>query len=227
VGCETADLVLGGAFRKPGIVVDTHFARLAGRFGWTAHTDLDKIEHHVTGAAAPAGVDRGAPPGDLARPPGLLLPQARLRRMQRARWCPSFDTGPTGEAAAASSSRPLPFRDRIRMLVCPLALLGEPTVLVMSVQPLPANHGTCAAGVERASRYHVSPRGSAAGGPVVASGRSGRLPRRHAMRFRLLARWMILTRAVVTGEVPESEQEARASPLAPHWLVRVPHLPAR
>jgi hypothetical protein len=47
------------------------------------------------------------------------------------------------------------------------------------------------------------------------------------MRFRLLARWMILTRAVVTGEVPESEQEARASPLAPHWLVRVPHLPAR
>jgi hypothetical protein len=105
-------------------VVDTHFARLAGRFGWTAHTDLDKIEHHVTGAAAPAGVDRGAPPGDLARPPGLLLPQARLRRMQRARWCPSFGTGPTGEAAAASSSRPLPFRDRIRMLVCPLALPG-------------------------------------------------------------------------------------------------------
>jgi endonuclease-3 len=47
VGRKTANLVLGGAFGKPGIVVDTHFARLARRFGWTAHTDPDKIERDV------------------------------------------------------------------------------------------------------------------------------------------------------------------------------------
>jgi len=39
--------VLGGALGKSGIVVDTHFARLARRFGWTAHTGPDKIERDV------------------------------------------------------------------------------------------------------------------------------------------------------------------------------------
>jgi endonuclease III len=47
VGRKTANLVLGDAFGKPGIIVDTHVARLARRFGWTAHTDPDKIERDV------------------------------------------------------------------------------------------------------------------------------------------------------------------------------------
>ena len=47
VGRKTANLVLGAAFGKPGITVDTHVARLARRFGWTAHTDPDKIERDV------------------------------------------------------------------------------------------------------------------------------------------------------------------------------------
>jgi hypothetical protein len=55
VGRKTASLVLGDAFGKPNLAVDTHFARLARRFGWTAQTDPDKIEHEV---AAPAGMDR-------------------------------------------------------------------------------------------------------------------------------------------------------------------------
>jgi endonuclease III len=44
---KTANMVLGDAFGQPGLMVDTHFARLARRFGWTAHTDPAKIEHDV------------------------------------------------------------------------------------------------------------------------------------------------------------------------------------
>src|SRR5689334_15422690 len=35
VGRKTANVVLGNAYGVPGITVDTHFGRLARRFGWT------------------------------------------------------------------------------------------------------------------------------------------------------------------------------------------------
>ena len=45
VGRKTANVLLGNAFRKnEGIVVDTHVARLAGRFGLTSETDAVRIE---------------------------------------------------------------------------------------------------------------------------------------------------------------------------------------
>ena len=47
VGRKTANVVLGNAFGVPGITVDTHFARLSHRFGWTTQTDPDKIEQEV------------------------------------------------------------------------------------------------------------------------------------------------------------------------------------
>jgi endonuclease III len=47
VGRKTANVVLGNAFGVPGITVDTHFGRLAGRFGWTTDTDPVKIEQQV------------------------------------------------------------------------------------------------------------------------------------------------------------------------------------
>jgi endonuclease-3 len=47
VGRKTANVVLGNAFDVPGLTVDTHFARLARRFGWTANTDAEKIESDV------------------------------------------------------------------------------------------------------------------------------------------------------------------------------------
>ncbi len=47
VGRKTANVVLGNAFGVPGITVDTHFGRLARRFGWTAHDDPVKVEHEV------------------------------------------------------------------------------------------------------------------------------------------------------------------------------------
>ncbi|GLB65999.1 endonuclease III [Arthrobacter mangrovi] len=47
VGRKTANVVLGNAFGIPGITVDTHFGRLARRFGWTSSTDAVKVEFDV------------------------------------------------------------------------------------------------------------------------------------------------------------------------------------
>jgi endonuclease-3 len=47
VGRKTANVVLGNAFDIPGLTVDTHFGRLARRFGWTAHEDPVKVEMDV------------------------------------------------------------------------------------------------------------------------------------------------------------------------------------
>jgi endonuclease III len=47
VGRKTANVVLGNAFGKPGITVDTHFGRLSRRFGWTTEKDPVKVEHEV------------------------------------------------------------------------------------------------------------------------------------------------------------------------------------
>ena len=44
VGRKTANVVLGAAFRKPGIVVDTHVKRVSWRLGMTANSDPVKIE---------------------------------------------------------------------------------------------------------------------------------------------------------------------------------------
>lgn len=47
VGRKTANVVLGNAFGVPGITVDTHFGRLARRFGWTTQEDPEKVEADV------------------------------------------------------------------------------------------------------------------------------------------------------------------------------------
>ena len=47
VGRKTANVVLGNVFGVPGITVDTHFGRLARRFGWTGSDDPVKIELEI------------------------------------------------------------------------------------------------------------------------------------------------------------------------------------
>ncbi|MFE3167350.1 endonuclease III [Streptomyces sp. NPDC059224] len=47
VGRKTAFVVLGNAFGRPGITVDTHFQRLVRRWRWTAESEPDKIEAAV------------------------------------------------------------------------------------------------------------------------------------------------------------------------------------
>ncbi|MGV9941238.1 endonuclease III [Streptomyces sp. NPDC003401] len=44
VGRKTAFVVLGNAFGRPGITVDTHFQRLVRRWRWTEESEPDKIE---------------------------------------------------------------------------------------------------------------------------------------------------------------------------------------
>ena len=47
VGRKTANVVLGNAFSVPGITVDTHFGRLARRFGWTESDNPEIVEAEV------------------------------------------------------------------------------------------------------------------------------------------------------------------------------------
>jgi endonuclease III len=109
VGRKTASVVLGDAFGKPAIVVDTHFARLARRFGWTTRTDPDKIEQDVAGL-----LPRQEWTGASHR---LIWHGRRVCHARRpacgacgvARLCPSFGEGPTDVETARKLVKPGPF----------------------------------------------------------------------------------------------------------------------
>lgn len=101
VGRKTANVVLGNAFGVPGITVDTHFGRLARRFGWTTETDPDKVEVEV-GALIPKK--------EWTILSHRLIWHGRRRCHSRrpacgacplARWCPSYGMGPTDPEVAA------------------------------------------------------------------------------------------------------------------------------
>lgn len=105
VGRKTANVVLGNAFGVPGLTVDTHFARLVRRFGWTAETDPVRIETAV-GELFPRSewVDlshrliwHGRRYCHARRPACGACPLASM--------CPSFGEGPTGEKEAAKLVR--------------------------------------------------------------------------------------------------------------------------
>jgi endonuclease-3 len=109
VGRKTASVVLGNAFGKPAITVDTHFARLARRFGWTAQTDPNKIEQDV---AALLPRSEWTPASHR-----VIWHGRRVCHAQRpacgacgiARLCPSFGEGPTDEETARKLVKPGPF----------------------------------------------------------------------------------------------------------------------
>ncbi len=101
VGRESGNVVLGNAFGIPGITVDTHFGRLARRFGWTEETDPVKVEHEV-GALFPKK--------DWTLLSHHLIWHGRRRCHARnpacgacplARLCPSYGEGPTDPVTAA------------------------------------------------------------------------------------------------------------------------------
>jgi endonuclease-3 len=105
VGRKTANVVLGNAFGLPGITVDTHFGRLARRFGWTEQTDAVKVEHEV-GALFPKK--------DWTMLSHHLIWHGRRVCHARnpacgactvARWCPSYGEGPTDPVQAAKLVR--------------------------------------------------------------------------------------------------------------------------
>jgi endonuclease-3 len=101
VGRKTANVVLGNAFGIPGITVDTHFARLSRRFGWTESDDPVKIEFDVA---------------ELFEPKDWTMLSHRVvfhgRRVCHARrpacgacavatWCPSYGEGELDPVKAA------------------------------------------------------------------------------------------------------------------------------
>ena len=109
VGRKTANVVLGNAFGVPGITVDTHFARLARRFGWTTRTDPVKIESEV-GALFPRSewtmlshrlIWHGRRVCHARRPACGACEVARL--------CPSFGIGPTDPEVARALVKEGPF----------------------------------------------------------------------------------------------------------------------
>jgi endonuclease-3 len=100
VGRKTANMVLGDAFGKPSLTVDRHFARVARRFGWTVHTDPEKIEQDV-GALLPRLEWTGA--SHRLTWHGRRVCHARRAACGAcgvARLCPSFGEGPTDRQTA-------------------------------------------------------------------------------------------------------------------------------
>jgi endonuclease III len=109
VGRKTANVVLGNAFGIPGITVDTHFGRLARRFGWTTSDDPVKIEAEV-GALIPRRdwtmlshrvIWHGRRVCHARRPACGACGLARL--------CPSYGEGPVDPVVAAKLVKPGPF----------------------------------------------------------------------------------------------------------------------
>ncbi|HEY6794906.1 MAG TPA: endonuclease III [Kineosporiaceae bacterium] len=101
VGRKTANVVLGNAFGIPGITVDTHFGRLARRFGWTGEDDPVKVEAEI-GALFPRKdwtmlshrlIFHGRRTCHSRRPACGACPVAAL--------CPSCGIGETDPVAAA------------------------------------------------------------------------------------------------------------------------------
>ncbi|NHN56836.1 endonuclease III [Calidifontibacter sp. DB0510] len=100
VGRKTANVVLGNAFDIPGLTVDTHFARLVRRLGWTTETDPVKIE---------AAIGSMFPRKDWTMLSHVLIFHGRrICHAKRpacgacpvARWCPSYGDGETDETTA-------------------------------------------------------------------------------------------------------------------------------
>ena len=109
VGRKTANVVLGNAFGVPGITVDTHFGRLARRFGWTDATEPDKVEADV-GSLFPRSqwtvlshrlIWHGRRVCHARRPACGACALARL--------CPSFGLGPVDPKIAAKLVKTGPF----------------------------------------------------------------------------------------------------------------------
>jgi endonuclease-3 len=101
VGRKTANVVLGNAFGVPGITVDTHFGRLARRFGWTQSEDPVQVEFDVAELFEPKDwtmlshrvVFHGRRVCHSRKPACGACPVAN--------WCPSYGLGETDPLKAA------------------------------------------------------------------------------------------------------------------------------
>ena len=109
VGRKTANVVLGNAFGVPGLTIDTHFGRLARRFGWTTSLDPEKVEAEVATL--------------IPRKEWTILSHRLIWHGRRvcharrpacgactlARLCPAYGEGPVDPVVAAKLVKPGPF----------------------------------------------------------------------------------------------------------------------
>nr|WP_150461382.1 endonuclease III [Nesterenkonia ebinurensis] len=101
VGRKTAFVVLGNAFGKPGLTVDTHFGRLARRLGMAEETDPVKVEREVAELFEPKDwtdlshrlIYHGRRTCHSRKPACGACPVAHL--------CPSYGIGETDAEAAS------------------------------------------------------------------------------------------------------------------------------
>ena len=100
VGRKTANVVLGNAYGVPGLTVDTHFGRLARRFGWTTSEDPVVVEAEVAALF---------PKRDWTQLSHTLIFHGRRRCHAKrpacgacpvAQLCPSYGIGETDPAKA-------------------------------------------------------------------------------------------------------------------------------
>ena len=100
VGRKTAFVVLGNAFGRPGLTVDTHFGRLARRFAFTAQEDPVKVEEEV------GALFEKRDWTNLSH--HLIFHGRRVCHAKKpacgacpvAQWCPSYGEGETDPEAA-------------------------------------------------------------------------------------------------------------------------------
>jgi len=88
VGRKTANVVLGNAFGKPAVVVDTHVKRVAQRLGLSASDDPDRIEEDL---------QRLLPPAEWTAGSQRLLLHGRyicVARAPKCRECDLYDFCP-------------------------------------------------------------------------------------------------------------------------------------
>ncbi len=103
VGRKTASVVLGYAFGKPAVIVDTHFIRLSRRMGLTVEFDPGKIEADVAALLPEDRVDGLLASHDVARPGDVRRAEARVRPVRRRP-----DSAPRAHRRAPSPGRSRP-----------------------------------------------------------------------------------------------------------------------
>ena len=99
VGRKTSNVVLGNAFGVPGLTIDTHFGRLARRFGWTQETDPVKVE---------SAVGKLFPPSDWTILSHRVIAHGRTlctARRPKCERCPLRDLCPSSDGTGPSVPR--------------------------------------------------------------------------------------------------------------------------
>jgi endonuclease-3 len=94
IGRKTANVVLGTAFGRPAIFVDTHVRRVSNRLGLTLEDDPDRIERDLQALLPPAGWTAFAHRMIHHGRRVCVARKPRCSTCPLTRWCPRVGVGP-------------------------------------------------------------------------------------------------------------------------------------